>query len=113
MVEVRQTADFSAWLVALKNVAARAAILVRLARLAIGNPGDVRPVGGGVSELRIDVGSGYRAYYMQVGQFVLLMLAGGDKGTQAKDIRRALTMARELKSATRVAAKSVKSRKLK
>jgi putative addiction module killer protein len=113
MVEVRQTADFSAWLAALNSVAARAAILVRLARLALGNPGDVRPVGEGVSELRIDVGPGYRAYYVQVGQFVLLMLAGGDKSTQARDIRRALTMARELKLAARTAAKSTKSRKLK
>ncbi|MGB8693578.1 MAG: type II toxin-antitoxin system RelE/ParE family toxin [Steroidobacteraceae bacterium] len=113
MVEVRQTADFSAWLVALNNVAARTAILVRLARLAIGNPGDVRPVGEGVSELRVDVGPGYRAYYMQAGQFVLLMLTGGDKGTQAKDIRRALTMARELRSVAKAAAKSVSSRKSK
>ncbi len=71
MVEVRQTAGFSAWLAALKNVTARAVILMRLARLAIGNPGDVRPVGEGVSELRIDVGPGYRAYYVQVDLLVL------------------------------------------
>lgn len=101
MFEVRQTDEFSRWLHDLADPTAKAAILVRLTRLALGNPGDVRPVGAGVSELRIDVGPGYRAYYMRAGQLVYLMLAGGDKGTQAQDIRRALAMARSLRVVTR------------
>ena len=79
----------------------RAATLTRLARLALGNPGDTKPVGSGVSELRIDVGPGYPAYYMRGGEPIYLMLAGGDKSTQAKDIRRAIEMATALKAVER------------
>lgn len=101
MFEVRQTAEFSRWLAALSDPVGRAAILTRLARLALGNAGDVKHVGAGVSELRIDVGPGYRAYYMRVGEKVYLMLGAGDKSSQAKDVARAIGMANELKSAAR------------
>jgi len=101
MFEVRQTAEFSRWLGTLLDPVGRAAVLTRLARLGLGNPGDMKPVGAGVCELRIDVGPGYRAYYMRVGEKIYLMLGGGDKSTQAKDVDRATKMAGELKSAAR------------
>jgi putative addiction module killer protein len=109
MFEVRQTAEFSRWLVALSDPVGRAAVLTRLGRLGLGNAGDAKSVGAGVSELRIDVGPGYRAYYMRVGEKVYLMLGGGDKSSQAKDIDRAISMAAELKSA----AQAKKARKAK
>jgi len=102
MFEVRQTTEFSRWLAALLDPVGRAAILTRLARLGLGNPGDVKHVGAGVWELRIDVGPGYRAYYMRAGEKVYLMLGGGDKSTQTKDIERAIKMSGELKSTARV-----------
>ena len=74
----------------------RARILARVERLATGNPGDVKPVGEGVSELRIDYGPGYRVYYKKYGRELIILLAGGDKHTQAKDIRIALRLARKL-----------------
>ena len=111
MIEVRRTAEFARWLDALTDAVARAAILVRLDRLALGNPGDVRPIGEGVSELRIDVGPGYRAYYMRVGAVALLVLVGGDKRTQDRDIQRALRMSRELRAKTKTVAKAKKVRK--
>ena len=101
MFEVHQTAEFSRWLAALSDPVGRAAVLTRLGRLALGNTGDAKPVGAGVWELRIDVGPGYRAYYMRAGEKVYLMLGGGDKSTQAKDVARAAKMASELKSADR------------
>ena len=96
MVEVRKTETFAKWLDALKDIRARARILVRIERLAAGNPGDVKPVGGGVSELRIDYGPGYRVYYKKHGQKMIILLAGGDKSTQTKDIKTALRLARNL-----------------
>ena len=78
------------------DIRARARILVRIERLAAGNPGDVKPVGGGISELRIDYGPGYRVYYKKHGQKVVILLAGGDKSTQAKDIKTALRLAQNL-----------------
>lgn len=107
MFEVRQTAAFSLWLSALADPISRAAVLTRLGRLALGNHGDAKPVGSGVSELRIDVGPGYRLYYMRAGETVYLMLGGGDKSTQAADIKRATAMASEFKAA----AKASKPRK--
>jgi len=89
MLEVRETDEFSEWLSALRDKRARAKILIRIERLAKGNPGDVAPVGEGVSELRIDYGPGYRVYYVQRGTLYVLLLAGGDKSTQTKDIARA------------------------
>jgi len=96
MFEVRKTESFSQWLDALRDVRARARIQVRIERLAMGNAGDVRPVGEGVSELRIDYGPGYRVYYTQHGRELLILLAGGDKRTQAADIKTALKLARNL-----------------
>jgi len=96
MVEVRKTETFAKWLDALKDIRARARILVRIERLAAGNPGDVKPMGGGVSELRIDYGPGYRVYYKKHGRQVVILLAGGDKRTQAKDIKTALRLAENL-----------------
>jgi len=96
MIEVRKTETFAKWLDALKNIRARARILVRIERLAAGNPGDVKPVGGGVSELRIDYGPGYRVYYKKHGRQVVILLAGGDKRTQSKDIKTALRLAENL-----------------
>ncbi len=96
MIEVRKTDVFSKWLDTLNDIRARARILVRIERLAAGNPGDVKPVGGGVSELRIDYGPGYRVYYKKQGRQVVILLAGGDKHTQAKDIKTALRLAQNL-----------------
>jgi putative addiction module killer protein len=86
VIEVVQTDEFETWLRKLKDVRGKALILRRLDRLAQGNPGDVRPIGKGLSELRLDVGPGYRAYYAQDGDALILLLCGGDKSTQQKDI---------------------------
>jgi putative addiction module killer protein len=96
MLEIRQTEEFERWLKRLRDATARAQILVRLRRLALGNAGDVRPVGGGVSELRIDHGPGYRVYFAQRGSVVVLVVCGGDKRTQQRDIRRAIEIVGEL-----------------
>jgi putative addiction module killer protein len=96
MIEIRKTEIFAKWLDGLHDIRARARILVRIERLTAGNPGDVKPVGEGVSELRIDYGPGYRVYYKKQGQKVVILLAGGDKSTQTKDIRTALRLARNL-----------------
>ena len=95
MLEVRETDEFSEWLGALRDKRARAKILIRIERLAKGNPGDVAPVDGGVSELRINCGPGYRVYYVQRGTRYVLLLAGGDKSTQNKDIALAKRLADE------------------
>jgi len=96
MSEIRKTELFSKWLDELRDIHARARILVRIERLASGNPGDVKAVGEGVSELRIDYGPGYRIYYKKQGRKVIILLAGGDKRTQAKNIKTALGLARNL-----------------
>lgn len=96
MIEIRQTDHFALWLRKLNDARARARIRVRLDRLALGLPGDVKSVGGGVSELRIDYGPGYRVYFVRRGRAVLLLLAGGDKSTQARDIAFAHRLARDL-----------------
>ena len=96
MIKIRKTEIFAKWLDGLHDIRARARILVRIERLAAGNPGDVKPVGEGVSELRINYGPGYRVYYKQQGGKVVILLAGGDKRTQAKDIKTALLLARNL-----------------
>lgn len=97
MLEIRKTDVYAAWINALRDPQGRARILVRVERLAAGNPGDVKPVGEGVSELRIDVGPGYRVYFTKQGQKIVILLAGGDKSTQATDIKTALRLARNLK----------------
>jgi putative addiction module killer protein len=96
MFEIRKTETFARWIDELRDIHARACIQARIERLAAGNPGDVRPVGEGVSELRIDYGPGYRVYYTKRGRTVLILLAGGDKRTQATDIKTALRLARNL-----------------
>lgn len=95
-MEIRKTDNFAKWLDNLREIRARARILVRIERLAAGNPGDVKAVGEGVSELRIDYGPGYRVYYKKQGQRVVILLAGGDKRTQTKDIKTALRLAQNL-----------------
>ena len=96
MLEVRQTDTFANWLRALKDANAVARITARIRRLELGNLGDVKPVGEGVSELRIDYGPGYRIYFVQQGNTVVILLCGGDKRTQNKDIRTAKQMAKEV-----------------
>jgi putative addiction module killer protein len=96
MMEIRKTEVYAKWLDGLRDVRARARVLVRVERLVAGNPGDVEPVGEGVSELRINYGPGYRVYYKQQGRKVVILLAGGDKRTQSKDIKAALRLASNL-----------------
>ena len=96
MTEVRQTEVFVAWFEGLKDRAARARITVRIRRLSLGNPGDVKPVGRGVSEMRIDYGPGYRVYFVQRGEALVILLCGGDKRDQNRDIARALELAEEV-----------------
>ncbi len=96
MIEIQKTELFVKWLDKLHDIRARARILVRIKRLTDGNPGDVKPVGEGVSELRINYGPGYRVYYKQFGESIIILLAGGDKRTQTKDIKTALRLAQNL-----------------
>ncbi len=93
MIEIRQTEIYHTWFANLRDVQARARIDVRIRRLSLGNPGDVKSVGKGVSELRIDYGPGYRVYFVQRGQQLIILLAGGDKRTQDQDIRTAIELA--------------------
>lgn len=95
-MEVRETDDYAKWFTSLRDRQARARILERVRRLTLGNPGDVKPVGQGVSELRIDYGPGYRVYFSQRGNVLVILLAGGDKRTQARDIRKACLLAESL-----------------
>lgn len=96
MVQVRQTERFVRWLEGLRDLRARAMVLARIERLIGGNPGDVKPVGAGVSELRINFGPGYRVYYLQKGTTLIILLAGGGKSSQSKDIQTALQLAETL-----------------
>lgn len=95
-MDIRKTELFAHWLDNLRDMQARARIQARIERLAMGNPGDCKPVGEGVSEMRINHGPGYRVYYQQRGQEFILLLAGGDKSSQVKDIKTALSLARNL-----------------
>ncbi len=96
MVEIRQTVVYARWFSRLRDREARARIDVRIRRLSLGNPGDVRPLGEGVSEIRIDYGPGYRVYFVQRSETLIVLLAGGDKDSQERDIRRAVELARGL-----------------
>ncbi len=96
MIEIRQTETFSLWFRRLRDRRAQRRIQVRIDRLETGNPGDVRPVGGGVSEMRIDYGPGYRVYFARLGATLVILLAGGEKGTQQQDIATALKLAGDL-----------------
>jgi putative addiction module killer protein len=96
MVEIRKTDTFAKWIDRLRDIQARARVQARIERLATGHPGDVKPVGEGVSELRIDYGPGYRVYFKKRGRSLVILLAGGDKRTQSRDINTALRLARNL-----------------
>ena len=96
MIEIRQTQVYVQWFNSLHDREARARIDTRIRRLSLGHPGDIKPVGEGVSELRIDYGPGYRVYFVQRGQTVVILLAGGDKRTQDRDIQTAWQLARDL-----------------
>lgn len=96
MIEIRKTDVFARWLDGLRDIRARARVQARIERLAAGNAGDVKPVGEGVSELRIDYGPGYRVYFAKRGREVIILLAGGDKSTQTSDIKSALRLAQNL-----------------
>jgi putative addiction module killer protein len=97
MLQIRKTDVYAIWIDALRDLQGRARILVRIERLAAGNPGDVKPVGEGVSELRIDFGPGYRVYFTQRGREIVILLAGGDKSSQSTDIKTAIKLAKNLK----------------
>lgn len=96
MIEVRQTDVYAHWFEGLRDARARARIIARIRRLSLGNAGDVKAVGEGVSELRIDYGPGYRVYFAQQGPFLAVLLTGGDKRTQRRDIATAWKLARGL-----------------
>ena len=93
MIEVRKTDEYAKWFLGLRDMRAKARITVRIRRLSLGNAGDVKPVGGGVSELRIDVGQGYRVYFVNCGECLVVLLAGGNKSTQQRDIEKAKKLA--------------------
>lgn len=97
MFTIRRTRDYADWIKTLKDFRAQARIADRIDRLAAGNPGDVKSVGEGVSELRINFGPGYRVYFVRDGSIVYVLLCGGDKSTQDKDIRLAKKLAQQLK----------------
>lgn len=96
MMEIRKTELFANWLNNLRDIQAKARVLVKIERLASGNAGDVKPVGDGVSEMRINYGPGYRVYFIQRGSELIILLAGGDKSSQSKDIKSAIRLALNL-----------------
>lgn len=96
MLEIRKTAVYASWIDGLRDIRARARILARIERFAAENPGDIKPAGEGVSEMRIDYGPGYRIYFTKRGREIVILLAGGDKTTQAADIKMALRLAKNL-----------------
>ena len=96
MIEIRETEIYSRWFKSLRDREARARIDIRIRRLSMGNAGDVKPIGQGVSELRIDYGAGYRVYFIQRGDTFIVLLAGGDKRTQDRDIKTAIDLSQNL-----------------
>ena len=96
MPTIKRTDEFSIWLRNLRDVRARAKVIARIERLGLGNPGDVTPVGDGISEMRLHYGPGYRIYYIQRGEEIVVLLCGGDKSSQDSDIRAAKKLASEL-----------------
>lgn len=96
MIEIRTTNDFDRWFSRLKDKRAKAKITLRIDRLSLGNPGDVEPVGEGVSEMRIHEGKGYRVYFVSRRDVLVILLCGGDKKTQSRDIKHAKDLAKDL-----------------
>lgn len=96
MIEIRKTEHFANWLDSLRDIQAKARVMVRIERLASGNAGDVKPVGEGVSEMRINYGPGYRVYFIQRGSELIILLAGGDKSSQSRHIKAAVRLAQNL-----------------
>jgi len=96
VIEIRQTEQYAKWFKSLKDHNARMRINIRIRRMSLGTPGDVKPVGSGISELRIDYGPGYRVYYLRRGNEYVLLLTGGDKSSQDKDIAKAKALANNL-----------------
>jgi putative addiction module killer protein len=95
VIEIRQTTEYEKWFESLKDRTARVRVDIRIRRLSLGNAGTVEPVGEGVSELKVDYGPGYRVYFVQHGSQYVLLLVGGDKSSQARDIRKAKELARK------------------
>jgi len=98
MKEVRETETFKTWFSDLQDARAQYRILTRIKRLSEGNPGDVKPVGEGISEMRINYGPGYRVYYKDTGKEIIILLCGGDKRTQDKDIEQAKELLQNLEA---------------
>ena len=96
MVEIRKTELFAKWLDNLRDIRGKARVLIRIERLASGNAGDVKPVGEGISEMRINYGPGYRVYFIQRGGELIILWAGGDKSSQSRDIQAAIRLAQNL-----------------
>lgn len=96
MIEVRQSAIFARWLGELRDANARLRVVTRIRRMELGNPGDVKPVGDGVSEMRIAYGPGYRVYFTRTGDTIVILLCGGDKSSQSRDIALAKQLAKEI-----------------
>ena len=97
MIEIRQTELYKKWFASLKDRNSKARIDIRIRRISLGNLGDVKPVGEGVSEIRIDYGPGYRIYFVQEQSMLIILLCGGDKSTQSQDIQSAHVFARRMK----------------
>lgn len=96
MIEIRKTEHFANWLDNLRDIQVKARVLVRIERLASGNAGDVKPIGEGVSEMRVNYGPGYRVYFVQRGSELIILLAGGDKSSQPRDIKASIRLAQNL-----------------
>lgn len=96
MMEIRQTETYRKWFDSLRDRNARIRIDIRIRRLSLGNPGDVKQIGEGISELRIDYGPGYRVYYVKKKNQIIILLAGGDKTTQSRDIQKAQALVRKV-----------------
>ena len=94
MIEIRETCEYAAWFGSLRDRMAKTRIWIRIRRVSLGNLGDVKSVGEGVSELRIDYGAGYRVYFIRKGETLVVLLGGGDKRTQSRDIQRAIALSK-------------------